>query len=338
MKISPLAPVLDAQSFRLNSYRGAQVLGAGAEDAIFAPWPQQQVLLYDAAWRSLLVVEGPEARKWLNGMITANVRDLATGTAAPSFQLDPKGHILATLDIACTAPDQFLLLSDEIQRESLLERLRKYVFVSKLTIRDESASWSALRLRGPAATAAAQTAGWCDAPPAALSVAPSPAGGWVLASAPLGVAQLEWLAPAGAIAAQWPRLQSLATSAGAAAQERDRIFSCQPLFGTDITGAELPQETGQTDCLSFTKGCYIGQEIVERIRARGAVHRRWSAFRFDAEVAPGAAIEAQGRALGQLTSAAAEPKQWFALGYVRDLQPGAAVTAGGITGRLLEQH
>lgn len=333
---------LSASGQLVTAYRGGQIAAVSAPGLEFHPWPAGQLLLFDASWRAVLAIEGPEARKWLNGMITTNVRDLAPGQWAPGFQLDPKGHILATLDLLCTAPDAFLLLTDEAQREGLEQRLRRFVFISKLTIEDRSASWAALRLRGPRAAAVAAEAGWCDPAPEPQQVLADPSGGWTLASAPAGVAQLELVAPAAAVAALWERLQALAQPAGPAAQERDRIFARQPLYGVDISEAELPQETGQIDHLSFTKGCYIGQEIVERIRARGAVHRHWSAFRFAAPVASGAAVETEGRAAGKITSVVplapeAGASEFFALGYIRDAAPGAAVTAAGVSGQLLDE-
>lgn len=337
MHTTPLA----ASGQLVTPYRGGQIAALSAPGLEFHPWPAGQLLLYDASWRAILAIQGPEARKWLNGMITTNVRDLAPGQWAPGFQLDPKGHILASLELVCTAPDAFLLLTDEAQREGLEQRLRRFVFISKLTIEDRSASWAALRLRGARAAEAAAEAGWCPPAPEPPPVRADPSGGWTLASAPAGIPQLELVAPAAAIVALWERLQALAQPAGPDAQERDRIFSRQPLYGMDIADTELPQETGQMDHLSFTKGCYIGQEIVERIRARGAVHRHWSAFRFTAPVAPGAAIEADGRAAGKITSVAplvleAAASEVFALGYIRDAAPGTAVSAAGVSGAVLE--
>jgi folate-binding protein YgfZ len=104
-----------------------------------------------------------------------------------------------------------------------------------------------------------------------------------------------------------------------------RILEGTPLYGTDIRDRELPQETGQTRALHFSKGCYLGQEIVERIRSRGNVHRTFSAFRLDGELpAAGAPLEADGKQVGELTSVAAIPLPTddgailqLALGYVR---------------------
>ncbi|MGN6592651.1 MAG: CAF17-like 4Fe-4S cluster assembly/insertion protein YgfZ [Terriglobales bacterium] len=331
MEESPLLE-LWAGKADVEEYRGCR-LRVGQETEPPA-WPPDQVLLYDAGWRAVLTVEGPEARKWLNGMITANVRDLAPGRWAPSFQLDPKGHILAELSVACTGADAFLLLSDETQRAGLLERLRRFVFISKLTITDASAAWSAVQWRGPGAGAAAVAAGVAAAELQPGEVAASPAGGWWLAGEAGGIELGEWLAPAEAIRAAWPRLLPQARPAGSAAQERDRILSRVPRYGADITAAELPQETGQLDHLDYTKGCYIGQEIVERIRARGAVHRHWAAFQFPEAVAAGSEVQAEGKAVGKVTSVTQRGGGWLGLGYIRDPhhQPGQTVAAGAVTG------
>jgi aminomethyltransferase len=104
-----------------------------------------------------------------------------------------------------------------------------------------------------------------------------------------------------------------------------RILEGTPLYGADIRDRELPQETGQTRALHFSKGCYLGQEIVERIRSRGNVHRTFGAFRLDGELpAVGAPLEANGKQVGELTSVAAIPLPTdngtivqLALGYIR---------------------
>jgi folate-binding protein YgfZ len=85
-----------------------------------------------------------------------------------------------------------------------------------------------------------------------------------------------------------------------------RILEGTPLFGTDIRDHELAQETGQTRALHFSKGCYLGQEIVERIRSRGNVHRTFSAFRLEGALpSAGAHLQADGKKVGELTSVAA---------------------------------
>jgi folate-binding protein YgfZ len=104
-----------------------------------------------------------------------------------------------------------------------------------------------------------------------------------------------------------------------------RILEGTPLFGTDIRDRELPQETAQTRALHFAKGCYLGQEIVERIRSRGNVHRTFGAFRLDGDLpAATTSLEADGKQVGELTTVAAIPVPandnsvlQLGLGYIR---------------------
>ena len=93
-------------------------------------------------------------------------------------------------------------------------------------------------------------------------------------------------------------------------------------YGTDIRNTEsakdLPQETGQTHALHFAKGCYLGQEIVERIRSRGQVHRQFTQFKLTGSLPTlPAPLEANSKPAGELTSAAAIGDTIYALGYAR---------------------
>ena len=107
--------------------------------------------------------------------------------------------------------------------------------------------------------------------------------------------------------------------------EAFRILSGTPRYGVDIrntaTAHDLPQETAQTRALHFSKGCYLGQEIVERIRSRGNVHRTFSGFELTGALpAPGTTLTAEGKPAGELTSVAAIPLATpvqLALGYIR---------------------
>jgi aminomethyltransferase len=112
-----------------------------------------------------------------------------------------------------------------------------------------------------------------------------------------------------------------AKPAGAEALEVWRVLQGIPSYGQDIRDRDLPQETEQTQALSFTKGCYIGQEIVERIRSRGQVHRKFTGFIFGDRVPALGKYEAEGRALAVITSIARVPTPTglrnIGLGYVR---------------------
>jgi folate-binding protein YgfZ len=146
-----------------------------------------------------------------------------------------------------------------------------------------------------------------------------------------------------------------ATPVGSEALELYRIVRGVPRFGVDLRERDLPQETGQQHALNFAKGCYIGQEIVERIRARGNVHRTFIGFEVQGEPdtptsaksallgdpvlpQPGTKVRANDKDVGEITSAARVPfpsgERTLALGYLRRevAAPGATVQIGDQSG------
>jgi folate-binding protein YgfZ len=281
---------------------------------------RQRPLLFDWSWRARTQVQGADARQWLNGMITANVRDLTPGHGVGSYALNPKGQILGILDVLCQADDRFLLLTDQDQREQLTAHLDHFIIMEDVALEDESESFGSLALLG-AGSEGAVAAMALEAPARAGSFSSgATAAGQVLIYRQQvgGEALFEMLAPREAMTTLWEQaLKAGAVAAGADEFESVRIAAGVPRFGSDIEGRELPQETGQMHLLSFTKGCYVGQEIVERIRSRGRVHRQLVALRFEGKVAAGATILAGGAEVGTVTSAAERDGGTAALGYVR---------------------
>ena len=123
---------------------------------------------------------------------------------------------------------------------------------------------------------------------------------------------------------------------GTAALDLLRIAAGIPRYGIDIRERDLPQETEQERALNFSKGCYVGQEIVERIRSRGQVRRKFTGFEVNGPLpAPGSKILVEGKEVGEITSAASLPlaggERRVALGYIRRevATPGKQVEAGG---------
>ncbi len=126
-----------------------------------------------------------------------------------------------------------------------------------------------------------------------------------------------------------------AAPAGSEALELFRLARGVPRYGVDLRERDLPQETGQQHALNFAKGCYVGQEIVERIHARGNVHRAFVGFEVDGDVPePGTKVRAADKEVGEITSAARVPfpggDRTLALGYLRRevADPGTEVTIG----------
>jgi aminomethyltransferase len=132
-----------------------------------------------------------------------------------------------------------------------------------------------------------------------------------------------WLPPSN-VKQLWDALRAAgATPVGSEGLELQRVVSGIPRYGVDIRERDLPQETEQARALNFNKGCYVGQEIVERIRSRGAVHRKFTGFVADGfgSIAAGVKVVSGEREVGEVTSAVCvrlgSHEKTVALGYIR---------------------
>ena len=293
--------------------------------------------VYDLGWRRYFTVSARDRVRWLNGMISNNVRDLQPGHGVYAFVLNPQGHILGDLYIY-NRGDDFMLETDAGQAEKLYPHLKRFIIMDQVEFKPAE-DWAAIGLQGPKAEEILRAAG--IEPPALelmqlsdvkLSATPT----LVRGDHPLSTNYELWLTSDQAPAVWDVLVKAGATPTGADALELARIAAGIPRYGQDIRERDLPQETGQMCALSFTKGCYIGQEIVERIRARGSLHRGFAGFRMvnGPLPAPGSKVQAAGKDVGEITSAAMLPAQEgeiaVALGYLRKEAgaPGATVEIG----------
>jgi folate-binding protein YgfZ len=297
--------------------------------------------VFDLGWRGKLVVTGRDRTRWLNGMVTNNIRDLAPGHGVYSFLLNVQGHILGDMYVF-NRGESFLVDTDRLQVEKLTQLLKKYIIMDQVVLSEAGEGLiTALGVEGPRSKEVLIQAGlepselqplevedraWNDA---AISLVGSLQGGYMIwSSLENACAMWEALARAGA------------APVGVEALEMWRIAAGIPRYGVDIRERDLPQETGQQHALNFSKGCYIGQEIVERIRSRGAVHRRFTGFSFAGETPPaGTKIEHDGRELGEITSVAVLPSgHAIGLGFLRREAggPGTILDIGGIQATVSE--
>jgi folate-binding protein YgfZ len=298
--------------------------------------------LYDLGGRAKIEVTGSDRVRWLNGMATNNVRDLASGHGVYAFLLNAQGRIQADLYVFQRG-ESLLVDTERQQREKVLQLFDHYIIADDVEIADVSEKLTALGLTGPESRRVLERAGvavpdlppmqfadvaWQQQMPVTLlhsgEEAPE---SWQL-----------WIAPEHAGELWGALLKQAARPTGTTALNLFRIARGIPKFGVDIRERDLPQETGQTRALNFTKGCYLGQEIVERIRSRGAVHRQFSAFSVEGTLPePGAKIlagEKDEKEVGEITSSAILPlpggDSHVALGYLRreaaekDLRAGLA--------------
>jgi folate-binding protein YgfZ len=275
--------------------------------------------------RAFLRVTGTDATRWLNGMVTNSIQALEPGDGNYNFFLNAQGRIQgdATIYRVTTAePAEFLLATTGAQVEVIQQHLDRFIIMDDVELTPAYADEAGLLIVGKEAAAVLEKIGLPAIEPLRLVHADTEHG-TVLLLSPVGgqVPVYELRAAAATIDGLRAALELPEISAETL--EFLRLLDARPLFGQDIRDRDLPQETAQNHALHFAKGCYLGQEIVERIRSRGQVHRRFMAFRLAGELPASfpAPLEAGGKPAGELTSAAMVPMAGgpvlLALGYAR---------------------
>jgi folate-binding protein YgfZ len=294
---------------------------------------QLAALLQDAGVSRLdqmgwIRVTGEDRVRWLNGMVTNSIQDLKDGEGNYNFLLSVQGRIQGDATIFAE-PDALLIETAASQVPGLMTLLDRFIIMDDVELADATNSQSGILIAGPKAASLLERIGLNVEDLGVLQKRTMQ-----LDAAQITVLHIESpLIPrfeVWADANTTSKLLEVLQNAGIAFCEAQslewlRILEGTPLYGTDIRDRELPQETAQTRALHFSKGCYLGQEIVERIRSRGNVHRTFIAFRLDGELpVVGAPLVADGKPVGELTSVAAIPLPTdngtivqLALGYIR---------------------
>jgi aminomethyltransferase len=261
-------------------------------------------------------------------MTTNHVKDLVPGTGCYAFFLNAVGRILADASILCFE-DHLLLDTEPESRSFLMEHLDKYIIADDVVLEDVTTSTFEVGVEGPNAESALSGSG--------LPVPGSPMGHLstdeltVVRASSTGGIGFRIMGPVGSA----PGLDGLAsaTEEEVMAVRLEHFF---PRYADDITIANLPQETGLADALNFNKGCYLGQEIVERVRSRGHVNRMLVGLKVEGVDAleKGAKVSFEGTEVGEVTSSAYSPalQATLAMAYVR-VNAGKAGTEVLVEGR-----
>jgi len=274
------------------------------------------------AERALISLTGRDRVRWLNGMVSNNIRDLAAGHGVYAFVLTPQGHIQADL-YAFNRGENLLIETERAQSAALLQIFRKYIIMDKVEIEDLSEKTVVFSVTGPKSGDVLASLGLTETlePLQLTDVNWNAAPHTLVRGANPGFPNYELWVPAEQAESVWKALlQAGGVEVHEPTIEIFRILCGIPKVGQDIREKTLPHETGQERALNFNKGCYIGQEIVERIRSRGAVHKTFVGFEVEGPVpSAGTKIQSEGKDVGEITSVAAEPlnKKRLALGYLR---------------------
>jgi folate-binding protein YgfZ len=309
---TPLARALAAgnPALELKMHRGAQtpLRFQGIPGEVSALLRSAGV--FDLGYRTFLRATGKDRVRWLNGMITQTVKGMNPGQTGYTLVLSPQGRIQGDADLY-VHEEVLFLETDKSQAEKLLTHLRRYIIMDDVKLEESHQATTALGIAGPQAAAILAQLG-ASAPEAGTIQQATLAGvevGLVGAFSPV-VPRFGIHVFAEHVLALWNALVAAgATACGAAALDDLRVLEGVPAFDVDFSDKQLPQEAGLLRALNFTKGCYIGQETVERIRARASLHRSLRQFALEGTapaLAPGEKIEIrQGdAAVGELTSVA----------------------------------
>jgi aminomethyltransferase len=284
--------------------------------------------IFDLGWRGKLVLSGEDRVRWLNGMVTNNTRDLAQDCGNFSYVLNAQGQIQGEL-AAYQRGEFFVLESEARQIAGIREFLEKFIIMDDVEIGEISGKLTSIGVAGPRALEVLRRAGLTVSE---LKLGQIVDGSWegrgfsaVRDTVPVRGWYELWLAPENVEAFWTALLAAGAVAVGAEALEWQRILLGVPRVGVDTAG-RMVQETGQNYALNDSKGCYIGQEIVERVRARGQVHRRFVGLVVEGAGAEdgslvGHKIMAGEKEAGEITSSAEMVvdgvRRRLALGYVR---------------------
>jgi tRNA-modifying protein YgfZ len=290
----------------------------------------------DRSGRGMLLVKGPDALEYLQGQLTNDVEALQPGDGCYAALLDRKGHMQGDMRVLRLHEDDVWLDTEGEAAERVLRHLQMYSVGREVEVQDASEAWAIVSLIGPAA---AEVAGTPIPSPEHAQRYFQRDGVEILAVATdLGLDLI-------ARTDQADALRQLLSASGAvavseAAAEIVRVESGRPRFGKEMSERTIPQEAGITDrAVSFTKGCYIGQETVARLHYRGKPNRQLRGLQLTSPARDSDPVVLGEKELGQVGTAVVSPAHGpIALAILRrEAEPGATVRVGdGIEATVVE--
>jgi folate-binding protein YgfZ len=273
---------------------------------------------FDLSTRGRIRATGEDRKRLLHALTTNHVQQLEPGQGLYAFFLNAQGRVLADAVIFC-AGDHLFISTEPETRQKVYEHINHFIIADDVTLEDATESSCEFAFEGPQAAERLASLG---------APLPDTEYGWtpwndviVLRTTSTGQPGFRLIAPIGKSDELRALLASVAPEASAGDVLAVRLEHGRPRYGDDITERYIAHETGQLHALHFQKGCYLGQEIVERVRSRGLVNRQLTPLSIS-----GTAIPARGdkildgvKEVGEVTSAAWSPagNSVRALAYLR---------------------
>jgi len=273
-------------------------------------------------------ISGPDANTYLSGQFTQEIRVAPRG-AAYGLWLNQKGKVLGDSHIVKLAENDYLVFSAALTAAALRQRLEDYLIADEVVLEDQADRWGAFLLWGAqVAQAVERLAGY----PLAAGAAAPVEGSWVFRA----WGRNDWMCllfPTDQTASWRARLSAAGgEESSLEVAERERILSGIPAVPADIGPEDLPNEGGlEVTAISYTKGCYLGQEVMARLKNLGQVRRKLHRVRGGGAVpAPRAPLHQGGRRVGELRSVAPEAGGFVGLALLSlvNLDPRAPLSLG----------
>ncbi len=348
---TPLRAIHEAAGAHIAEYLGCLLPARFSDTREEYRFARETAGVADKNYRAFFNFTGPDRVRYLNAVLTNNVRDLQPGEGATSLLLNPQGHILAEI-ATIVMPDRILAVTYATSRERAATTLEKFIIMDDVTLEDATGQLGALSVEGPRTPDVLRSLG---APSldslSELGHAEAQIAGVlcrIVRRSPGGVPGAEFIAQQGDLPKLWQALVQAARAAGGGpigyeALNVLRLEAGIPWFGYDFDETVIPHEAGlENSHISYTKGCYTGQEIVERVRSRGHVNRRRVGVSFSGASVPPpkTPLLAGGAEVGRVTRSGFSYllERPIAMAYVRreNNSPGSHLTWSGGEAEVIE--
>jgi folate-binding protein YgfZ len=336
---TPLAGVHRGAGARMGVWFGCSLPGDWGDAREEQRFANESVALIDKNYRAYFTFSGPDRVRYLNAILTNNIKDLGNGQGAVSLLLNAQGRILAEIETSAEA-EKIFCVSYLMIRERLAEVLEKYIIMDDVTFSDDAEKFGTLAVEGPRAADVLKELtgadlnslpelGWVEVTVSSRSSEGATAEKIGSENSERAIpcrmvrrfAGAEFIVERDKLEALWEILLQATRRHGGGpmgykALSAQRLARGVPWFGYDFGEKQIPHEAGlESSHISYTKGCYTGQEIVERVRSRGQVNRRRVELSFSGEGVPenGTELTVDGKAVGYVARAA---RSWFPPGVL----------------------
>jgi tRNA-modifying protein YgfZ len=310
-----------------GAYHGDMAVTSELHDSVYRALRAGAGVL-DRSALGKLALTGPQAAEMLNGQISNDVEALAPGTGCYAALLTNKGKMLGDLRVLDTG-DELLLLTERAALQALFDQIRRGAIGWQAELHKRTVQQGLLSVIGPQAREVVPGASGLPADEHANVAGEIDGAAVLLVVTDLGVDVI-------CAADETARVREALLRAGAVAVDEAtaevvRVESGRPRYGVDLDDSTIPQEAGLNDrAVSFTKGCYVGQETVARLHWRGKPNRHLRGLRLSAPAQTGTPLRLGDREVGRLGSVAVSPAHGpIALALVRrEASPGDTLALG----------